>query len=77
MKSIRNEWRPLLAVMLLLLLLTLSGCASASIVYVRDSSRPVPIKAGEKSPIDGYVLSPAARVDLTDCCEQRLDDGRD
>lgn len=76
MKSIRNEWRRLLAVTLILLLLTLTGCAFGSkVVYVKDGSRPAPIKAGEPSPIDGYVLSPAAMVDLMDCCEQGLDNG--
>lgn len=59
-------------VILMLLLLVLSGCAN-KIEYVRDSSRPIAIKAGKVSPVDGYVLNPEAFADLMDCCEQRVE----
>jgi len=73
MKRPKNGGRLRRLVMLIISLLTLTGCAKEpSAVYLNDSSRPVQMRTGEPAPFDGWLLSPGALVDLMNCCEGKL-----
>ena len=50
--------------LLVALTLCLSGCECNRVEYLSDSERVYPVRAGEPSPIDGYVLSEGYLVRL-------------
>lgn len=57
MKNATRRWRPVIATLSLLLLLTLSGCATAKNYYFQDSDKLYIGKAGETvKPEFDYVL---------------------
>jgi len=71
LKNNRLE-RQLLLVMLALLLLALTSCAQPSVV-VMSESQTVQIEAGQQAPIDGWLLTDQALIELVECCGKSLD----
>lgn len=63
------------AAMLPLWLLAWTLCASGcgGTIYLRGNSEVHAVRAGDPSPIDGWVISDAALADLMECCGDRLD----
>lgn len=70
----RRSARILKTATLTLCLLLLTACAAHRAVYLRGDSQAHPVRAGQASPIDGWVVSAAALADLIECC-QRCTDG--
>lgn len=62
----------LLLVTLILSALSLTGCGSLSPVVLQGNSLVLELKAGQPAPSDGYLLSPAALVELMECCNDKL-----
>ena len=61
----------LLMVMLVLLMHGLTGCAKPTVVVMAES-QTVQINAGEVSPIDGWLLTNQALIELVECCGDNL-----
>ena len=57
-----------LLTILILSVLSLTGCASKPLV-IQESSLVVKILKGDAAPHDGYLLSERALADLLECCE--------
>jgi len=55
----------------LLLLLALTSCAKPTTVVMAES-QTVQINAGEVSPIDGWLLTDQALIELVECCGEAL-----
>lgn len=73
MKINRRSAGRLIAGTLILLALSLTGCAkNPPAVVLQGGSVIVELKAGQPSPEDGFLLSPAALVDLMECCGDKL-----
>jgi hypothetical protein len=62
----------LLMVMLTLLLLALTSCAKPSPVVMAES-QTVQIKTGQQSPVDGWLLTDQALIELIECCGESLE----
>jgi hypothetical protein len=69
----RSAGKLLLVVTLTLLPVALTSCGGGSTVYVRGTSEVVSVTAGDPAPFEGFVISPQAYIDLTECCELCLE----
>ena len=69
----RSVGRLLLVVTLTLLPVALTSCGGGSTVYVRGTSEVVSVVAGDPAPFEGFVISPQAYLDLTECCDMCLE----
>lgn len=72
MKKNRRSARRLIAGTLLLSALSLTACAKSPPVVLQGGSAIVELKAGQTATADGFLLSPAALVDLMECCGDKL-----
>lgn len=73
MKKNRRSAGRLIAGTLIFLALSLTGCAkSPPAVVLQGGSEIVELKAGQTATAGGYLLSPAALVDLMECCGDKL-----
>ena len=61
----------LLMAMLMLSIHGLTGCVKQPVVVMAES-QTVQIKAGEVSPIDGWLLTDQALIELVECCGDAL-----
>ena len=72
MRKNRKYAGPRLLVILTLLAVSLISCATKPPVYVRGDSQVIELKTGDPAPAEGYFISPAALVDLMECCQDKL-----
>jgi hypothetical protein len=72
MKINRRSAGRLIAVTLILSALSLTGCVKKPAVVLQGDSQILEVRAGQPAPVDGFLLSPAALVDLMECCNDQL-----
>lgn len=71
MTKIKNFVALLLLVMLPLSAISLTACGKKN-VYIQGDNRVIELKQGQIAPVDGFLLSPAALVDLMECCDNNV-----
>lgn len=61
----------LLMALLTLLMLALTSCAKPTVVVMAES-QTVQIEAGQVAPVDGWLLTDQALIELIECCADEL-----